>query len=101
MEEDRAPPRHQCRPGGRMSADRALARHVGVAAFIVNNNPETMGAGPAIVSHSRRLVLWPRGFVRPALPFVPSPSRGRIYPTSADLKLPNSGKLEFGRTRAQ
>src|SRR5262249_53210048 len=44
-EENRAPPRHQCHPGCRMSADRALARHVGVAAFIVNNNPETMERG--------------------------------------------------------
>src|SRR5262245_62833344 len=32
-EENRAPPRHHCRPGCRRSADRALARHVGVAAF--------------------------------------------------------------------
>src|SRR5262245_32443503 len=47
-EENRAPPRHHCRPGCRMSADRALARHVGVAAFIVNNNLETMEGGPAI-----------------------------------------------------
>src|SRR5262249_28163595 len=42
-----------------------------------------------IVSHIRRLVLWPRGFVRPksiVLPFVSSPSRSRFYPTSADLK---------------
>src|SRR6516225_304502 len=44
-EENGAPPRHQCRPGCRMSADRALARHVGVAAFIVNNSPETMERG--------------------------------------------------------
>src|SRR5262249_41072548 len=54
-EENRAPPGHQYRAGCRMSADRALARHVGVAAFIVNNNPETMEGEPAIVSHTRRL----------------------------------------------
>src|SRR5215467_12642589 len=54
-EENRAPPGHQDRAGCRMSADRALARHVGVAAFIVNNNPETMEGEPAIVSHTRRL----------------------------------------------
>src|SRR5262245_60863030 len=39
---NRAPPHHQHRPRWRRSADRAPARHVGVAAFIVNNNPETM-----------------------------------------------------------
>src|SRR5215813_12848538 len=54
-EENRAPPGHQYRAGCRMSADRALARHVGVAAFIVNNNSETMEGEPAIVSHTRRL----------------------------------------------
>src|SRR5215469_8943068 len=40
-EEIRAWPPHQYRPRWRMSADRALARHVGVAAFPVNNRRET------------------------------------------------------------
>src|SRR5262245_18163675 len=65
-----------------------VARHVGVAAFIVNNNPKQW-SGAAIVSHIRRLMLWPRGFVRiksMMLPFMRSPSRSRIDPTSADLK---------------
>ena len=29
------------------------------------------------------------------------PSRRRVYPTSADLKAPNSGKPEFGGAREQ
>src|SRR6201993_4903311 len=41
-----------------MSAGRAVgARHVGVAAFIVNNNPETMERTRPVVSHTRRLLL--------------------------------------------
>src|SRR5262249_59199412 len=35
----------------------SAGRHVGVAAFIVNNNPETMKLRRAAISHSRRLVL--------------------------------------------
>src|SRR5215510_15763683 len=38
---NRAPPHHQHCPRWRMSADRAPARHVGVAALIANNNLET------------------------------------------------------------
>src|SRR5262249_1686623 len=80
-EENRAPPRHQYRPGCRMSADRALARHVGVAAFIVNNNPETMEG-------SRRLFPTPVGCPSRRLPELarmvgrPHPSRrahARLY----------------------
>src|SRR5262249_34077838 len=42
----------------RIGGPRALnPRHVGVAPFIVNNNPETKDRSPAIVSHRRRLVL--------------------------------------------
>src|SRR5262249_17447121 len=47
------------------------------------------GSNPMIFIHIRMSVLLPHRFVRPKsmlLPFVPSPSRSRFYPTSADLK---------------
>src|SRR5262252_8657746 len=80
-----------------MSADRAPVRHVGVAAFIVDNNPETM-------ERSRRLFPTSIGWcVGHAASFDQNPSCCLSCPRPAEvglirlgrLKVPNSGK--FGR----
>jgi hypothetical protein len=99
-------------PPGFVTPGALTARHVGVAPPIVDNNPETMersrrsfptaAGGP---SSRRRCVtslgqnaLASFGQNAPLSPLVPSPSRSRIYPTSAVTSTALAGPISRCQT---